>query len=189
MQPAMQPEMQHTMQHSMYIRSCEIDQDSAAIQAILNHVIQTSTALYDYETRPLTQVMAWAEQKQAAGLPLRGAFDANDRLLGFATYGPFRPQPAYKYTVELSIYVDETARGQGVASVLMQDLIELAQRHEHHVMVGCIDATNEASIALHRKFGFAHCGTVKQAGFKFGRWLDAAFYQKILSTPETPVDG
>jgi len=170
------------MQDPMHIRSCETDQDSEAIQAILNHVIQSSTALYDYETRPLAQVMAWVNQKQAAGLPLRGAFDANNRLLGFATYGPFRLQPAYKYTVELSIYVDETARGQGVAGILMQDLIGLAELNQHHVMVGCIDATNEASIALHRKFGFNHCGTVKQAGFKFGRWLDAAFYQKILLT-------
>ena len=186
---ARQPAMQHTMHHSMDIRSCETDQDSEAIQAILNHVIQTSTALYDYEPRPLAQVMAWAEQKQASGLPLRGAFDVNDRLLGFATYGSFRPQPAYKYTVELSIYVDEAARGQGVASALMQDLIDLAELNQRHVMVGCIDANNEASIVLHRKFDFNHCGTVKQAGFKFDRWLDAAFYQKILSTPETPIDG
>jgi phosphinothricin acetyltransferase len=56
-------------------------------------------------------------------------------------------------------------------------------------MVGCIDAENAGSIALHRSLGFVHSGTIREAGFKFGRWLDASFYQIVLPTPETPVDG
>lgn len=177
------------MQDSMTIRSCEATQDSEAIQTILNHVIQTSTALYDYEPRPIEQVTAWVAHKHSAGFPLRGAFDAQGALLGFATYGPFRPQPAYKYTVELSLYVAQHAQGQGVASALMQDLIDQAQIQDYHIMIGCIDATNTASIALHKKFGFHHCGTIEQAGFKFGRWLDATFYQKTLQSPHKPMDG
>ena len=71
----------------------------------------------------------------------------------------------------------------------MTDLIHQAQQRQLHVMVGCIDAANAASINLHEKLGFHHAGTIKQAGFKFGRWLDAAFYQKILSTPSHAFDG
>jgi phosphinothricin acetyltransferase len=171
------------------IRNCDADLHHQAIQTILNHVIATSTALYDYKPRDAAQVRAWITEKSNRGLPLRGAFDTDDQLLGFATYGPFRPQPAYKYTVELSIYVADAAQGQGVASLLMQDLIDMAQTNGYHVMIGCIDATNAASIALHQKFGFTHSGTIKQAGFKFGQWLDAAFYQKTLPTPERPIDG
>jgi L-amino acid N-acyltransferase len=177
------------MQEHTVIKNCCLERDITRIQVILNHVIQTSTALYDYEPRSLDQVTAWAHQKSAQGLPLRGAFDANGELLGFATFGPFRPQPAYKYTVEHSIYVSQANHGQGIATALMTDLIQTAEHDQYHVMVGCIDADNDPSIALHRKFGFEHCGTVKQAGFKFGRWLDAAFYQKVLSTPASPVDG
>ncbi len=177
------------MQEHTVIKNCCLERDITRIQVILNHVIQTSTALYDYEPRSLDQVTAWANQKSAQCLPLRGAFDANGELLGFATFGPFRPQPAYKYTVEHSIYVSQANHGQGIATALMTDLIQTAEHDQYHVMVGCIDADNDPSIALHRKFGFEHCGTVKQAGFKFGRWLDAAFYQKVLSTPMHPVDG
>lgn len=177
------------MSATVLIDDCRIERDLQPITAILNHVIATSTALYDYEPRPIAHVLAWAEQKAISGLPLRGAFDQNGQLLGFATYGPFRPQPAYKYTVEHSIYVKQDCHGQGIGTALMTDLLEKANFDQYHVVVGCIDADNHASIAMHKKFGFAHCGTVKQAGFKFGRWLDAAFYQKLLTTPDNPRDG
>jgi phosphinothricin acetyltransferase len=73
--------------------------------------------------------------------------------------------------------------------VLLEALIAAAIEQDYHVMVGGIDASNAVSIKLHESLGFTHCGTVEQAGFKFGRWLDLAFYQKILTTPTAPVDG
>ncbi|MCD8504609.1 MAG: N-acetyltransferase family protein [Burkholderiaceae bacterium] len=171
------------------IKDCQLSADIPEIQHILNEVIKSSTALYDYEPRSLEQVRAWATQKISAGLPLRGAFNTDGQLIGFATFGPFRPQPAYKYTVEHSVYVKSGHHGQGIATALMSDLLKRAEIDQYHVVVGCIDADNRASIALHEKLGFEHCGTVKQAGFKFGRWLNAAFYQKTLLTPVKPVDG
>uniref|UniRef100_UPI004047D21D GNAT family N-acetyltransferase n=1 Tax=Orrella sp. TaxID=1921583 RepID=UPI004047D21D len=171
------------------IADCVAERDGLAIQSILNEAIVNSTALYDYEPRSLETVTVWLDQKTKHGWPLRGAFDASGRLIGFATFGPFRPQPAYKYTVEHSVYIDETCRGQGIGHALLTDLINQAQQRQLHVMVGCIDAANAASINLHEKLGFHHAGTIKQAGFKFGRWLDAAFYQKILSTPSHAFDG
>ncbi len=71
----------------------------------------------------------------------------------------------------------------------MQQLIAMATERDVHVMVGGIDVDNTASITLHRKLGFVHAGTITQAGFKFGRWLDLAFYQLTLPTPRQPVDG
>jgi phosphinothricin acetyltransferase len=71
----------------------------------------------------------------------------------------------------------------------LQALIARARAHDVHVLVGGIDAANSASIALHTQLGFTPCGVVRQAGFKFGRWLDLAFYQLILETPAQPVDG
>jgi len=112
-----------------------------------------------------------------------------DELMGFASYGVFRAWPAYKYTVEHSVDMDTRFRGQGVGRRLLEELISAAQKRDVHVMVGGIEAVNEASIALHRKLGFIHAGTISQAGFKFGRWLDLAFYQLTLPTLAQPVDG
>jgi phosphinothricin acetyltransferase len=71
----------------------------------------------------------------------------------------------------------------------MKKLIEAARAQQYHVLVGGIDVANTASIRLHEKLGFIHAGTIRQAGFKFGRWLDLAFYQLVLDTPARPVDG
>ena len=68
-------------------------------------------------------------------------------------------------------------------------VFDRATERQIHVLVGCIDAANSGSIALHTKLGFTHAGTIKEAGFKFGRWLDAAFYQLNLEMPAPPVDG
>jgi phosphinothricin acetyltransferase len=71
----------------------------------------------------------------------------------------------------------------------MEKLIVAAREQDLHVMVGGIDATNTVSIALHEKLGFVHAGTIRESGFKFGSWLDLAFYQLTLQTPLRPVDG
>jgi phosphinothricin acetyltransferase len=91
--------------------------------------------------------------------------------------------------VEHSVYVDARFRGQGVGRVLLRAVIAAAESQDYHVMVGGIDAANAISIRLHESLGFTPCGIVRHAGFKFGRWLDLAFYQLILRTPAAPVDG
>jgi phosphinothricin acetyltransferase len=73
--------------------------------------------------------------------------------------------------------------------MLLKALIEMAGEQGVHLLIGGIDTANEGSIALHKRLGFVHSGTIKQAGFKFGRWLDLAFYQLTLETPLQPVDG
>jgi L-amino acid N-acyltransferase len=173
----------------MRLVECTLAEHGAAILAILNDAIVSSTALYDYEPRELASMTAWFEAKTLGGFPVWGALGEGNELLGFASYGTFRAWPAYKYSVEHSVYVQERCRGRGVGKALMQRLIENATSRELHVMIGGIDAENRQSIAFHEQLGFKHCGTIQQAGFKFGRWLDLAFYQLILPTPRDPRDG
>lgn len=169
--------------------ACSHERHADPILEIFNDAILNSTALYDYKARTPQNMAAWFEAKRAGGFPVVGLEDAQGRLLAFGSYGAFRAFPAYKYTVEHSIYVHKDQRGHGLGRVVMQALIEEARRHELHAMVGAIDAANAGSIALHEKLGFRHVGTLPQVGFKFGRWLDLAFYQLTLDTPAQPVDG
>lgn len=168
---------------------CTLDAHGAAILEIFNEQIRTSTAVYEYQPRGAQSMVGWFKAKVAKAYPILGVEDEAGTLMGFASYGVFRDRPAYKYTVEHSVYVHEDHRGKGLGKALMERLIAVARQQELHVMVGGIDATNTASIALHEQLGFVHAGTIREAGFKFGGWLDLAFYQLTLQTPLHPVDG
>jgi len=169
--------------------TCTLPGHGEAILDILNESIRTSTAVYEYVPRALDSMGPWFKTKEAKGYPVIGVEDQAGILMGFATYGVFRDRPAYKYSVEHSVYVHQDHRGKGLGKALMERLITAAREQDLHVMVGGIDATNTVSIALHEQLGFVHAGTIRQAGFKFGRWLDLAFYQLTLQTPRQPVDG
>jgi len=180
--------IKNTNQHLRLI-DCHEATHAKAILDILNEAIINSTALYDYLPRSEESMENWFLVKRQNGFPIIGIVDETNKLLGFASWGTFRAFPAFKYTVEHSIYIHHEHRGCGLSKILMQELIKRAQEAELHVLIGCIDATNQASIGLHKKMGFTHAGTFKQVGFKFGEWLDAAFYQLNLTTPLHPVDG
>lgn len=169
--------------------ACTHERHAQAILDIFNHAITTSTALYDYQPRPLESMGPWFEAKRRGGFPVIGIEDAGGQLLAFGSYGTFRAFPAYKYTVEHSVYVHPDHRGTGLGRQVMQALIAAARENKLHALMGAIDATNAGSIALHERLGFRHVGTLPQVGFKFGRWLDLAFYQLLLETPLHPVDG
>jgi phosphinothricin acetyltransferase len=171
------------------IVDCTLERHADAILAIFNDAILTSTALYDYKARTSQNMASWFEAKRAGGFPVIGVEDSDGTLMGFGSYGTFRAFPAYKYTVEHSVYVHRDHRGKGLGRILMQALIDAARRNDLHAMIGGIDAANAGSIALHERLGFKHVGTLPQVGFKFGRWLDLAFYQLLLDTPSQPIDG
>jgi L-amino acid N-acyltransferase YncA len=173
----------------MRLVQCTLVEHGSSILSILNGAIVSSTALYDYRPREPASMVPWFETKRRGGFPVWGAIDDAGKLLGFASYGTFRDWPAYKYSVEHSVYVAEGARGRGVGRALMQQLIVSATEQQYHLLVGGIDASNAQSIAFHERLGFVHAGTIKEAGFKFGRWLDLALYQLTLSTPAEPRDG
>ncbi len=173
----------------MTIIQCEYDRHATEILSIFNEAIVNSTALYDYKPRTAEMMQAWFEAKARGNFPVIGAQGEGGELMGFASFGTFRAWPAYKYSVEHSVYVDARFRGRGVGRRLMEELIEAARGRDCHVLIGGIDATNTPSLALHERLGFTHCGTLRQVGFKFGRWLDLSFYQLILATPLQPADG
>jgi len=172
----------------MRIIDCTLEHADTVL-AILNDAIINSTALYDYVPRTPEMIANWFESKRIGNLPIIGAIDDANQLLGFATYGPFRNFPAYKYTVEHSLYITSSLRGKGIGTLLMRELIDRAVQQQLHVLVGAIDSSNAPSIALHEKFGFRLVGTMPQVGFKFRRWLDLCFYQLMLPTPTEPRDG
>lgn len=173
----------------MQFVACNYPAHAAAILDIFNEAIVNSTALYDYRPRAPESMVGWFKTKEAGRFPVVGALAPGGTLLGFASYGTFRAWPAYKYTVEHSVYVHKEHRGQGIGRALMQQLVAEAESQQYHVMVGAIDVANAGSIALHEKLGFVRAGTIRQAGFKFGKWLDVVFYQRTLATPADPVDG
>lgn len=173
----------------MQFVQCTQAAHAGAILEIFNEAIANSTALYDYKPRPPESMVGWFSAKEAGRFPVIGAADEAGTLLGFASYGTFRAWPAYKYSVEHSVYVHKDHRGQGLGLALMRELIAAARAQDYHVMVGGIDMANAASIALHEKLGFRHAGTIREAAFKFGRWLDLGLYQLVLETPARPSDG
>jgi len=173
----------------MRIVTCSYERHASAILAILNEAIVSSTALYDYEPRSAQSMCRWFEAKAAGNFPVIGVESVAGELMGFASYGVFRAWPAYKYSVEHSVYVHSLHRGKGLGGTLMRELIVAAREQGYHTLIGAIDSDNRDSIAFHEKLGFSHGGTIRQAGFKFGRWLDVAFYQLLLDTPAIPLDG
>ncbi len=173
----------------MPLVDCDVDRHADAILAIFNFEIRHSASVYDYEPRTLAAMQAWFQLRQTHRCPVLGWEDEAGTLLGFATYGPFRPQPGYKYTVEHSVYVHPDHRRQGLARKLLPALIERAVADDRHVLIGVIDAHNAASIALHESLGFVLVGSLPETGFKFGRWQTAVLYQLTLLGPAAPCDG
>ena len=173
----------------MQFIQCNRADHAAAILEIFNEAIANSTALYDYQLRTEASMVSWFDARSEQNFPVIGAIDPQGRLMGFASYDRFRARPACKYTLEHSVYVHARHRGKGVGRGLLEQLIAMAREQQYHTLIGALDMNNRASMALHESLGFVHVGTIREAAFKFGRWLDLGFYQLILSTPEQPVEG
>lgn len=166
----------------MNVIHCSFERHGAAALAIFNDAILHTTAVYYYEPRQMADMEVLFNTRQAAGNPVFGVEDDSGQLLGFSSYGSFRPWPAYQHTMEIMVYVAEHARGRGVGKVLVEALVEHAKAQGVHVLVAAVDSANEGSIAFHQRFGFELAGTIRECGYKFGRWLDLAFLQCILET-------
>ncbi|MCD8815271.1 N-acetyltransferase family protein [Staphylococcus arlettae] len=155
------------------------EEDLHNITKIYNDAILNTTAVYSYDPVTLENRQAWFAQKLAKNEPVL-VYVKDNEVVGFATYGSFRDWPAYKNTVEHSIYVDPKTRKEGIASKLLTELIKEIEYKGYKTIVAGIDANNEGSIKLHEKFNFVACGNIKSVGYKFDKWLDLAFYQLIL---------
>jgi phosphinothricin acetyltransferase len=153
--------------------------DLPAILAIYNEAVLHSTAIWNYAAVDLANREAWFESRMAQGYPILVADDGSGAR-AYASFGDWRPFDGYCHTVEHSVYVDAGLRGRGLGRALLEALCEEARTRGKHVMLGGIDATNAASLALHRKAGFVETARMPEVGRKFDRWLDLVFMQKML---------
>jgi phosphinothricin acetyltransferase len=174
------------MTPSTSIRSAAED-DLADILRIYNQAIEKTTAVFEYRPHTLEMRREWFKAKQAASLPVLVAVESG-AVLGFASYGPFRAWPAYKYSVELSVYVDESVRGRGIGSGLVRAILATARERDLHVVMAGITADNAVSLRLHEKLGFVEVAHIREVGYKFGRWLDLKLLQIVLDGPRQPTD-
>jgi L-amino acid N-acyltransferase len=164
----------------MIIRDA-IENDIAAITAIYNDVLLNSTAIYRDEPTTVGQGIALWQSRSQLNYPTLVACDG-DSVIGFCSFGDFRPWPGYRFTVEHSVHVHSSWRGRGTGSALVKALLPRAAALGKHVMIGGIDAENVASLRFHERLGFERVAQFKEVGFKFDRFLDLVFVQ-------LPVDG
>jgi len=172
------------LEEPMLIRNAS-EADLPGILNIYNEVIRTSSAVYMEQEATLDDRRAWLAARTAQGYPVLIAEDTGDgSVLGYATFGDFRPWPGYRHTVEHSVYIRTDARGLGLGAALIEPLFGVASGLGKHVMVAGIDAANPASIRLHERLGFERVGLLREVGTKFGRWLDLVFMQRFLDAAQ-----
>jgi len=153
--------------------------DLPAILGIYNDAVLNTTAIWNWDTVDLANREAWFAARQAQGYPVLVA-DEGGGAIAYASFGDWRPFDGYRFSVEHSVYVSPAGRRKGLGSALLEALAGEARRLGKHVMLGGIDAANEASLALHRRHGFVETARMPQVGQKFGRWLDLVFMQKMV---------
>jgi len=164
------------------------DADLAAIVAIFNHAVRTTTAVFSTLETDVAARAEWAAARRAKGFPVLVA-EADGAVIGFASYGDFRSFPGYRLTVEHSVYVAPEAQRRGAGRALLAALIDHGQAAGFHVMVGGIDADNAPSLALHRALSFEETGRMAEVGAKFGRWLSLVFMQRALDDRKAPPEA
>jgi phosphinothricin acetyltransferase len=169
---------------SLIVRDATLE-DAADILAIYNHAALNTTAVWTDGPADLTSRRDWISARQEAGFPVLVAMKGRD-VVGFASFGGFRPWPGYRRTVENSVYVDTRHHRCGVGRSLLAALIERGIALDKHSMIAAIEAANAASIALHAALGFVEVGRMPEVGCKFGRWLDLVLMQRRLATDVRP---
>jgi L-amino acid N-acyltransferase len=154
--------------------------DVAEITSIFNHEIGHSAPIWIETPVTLVDRENWLAARQADGFPVLVA-EADGVVLGFGSYGTFRPYQGFRPTVEHSVYVSPKARRRGVGRALLAALIEAARSQGKRVIVGAIDSENEASLALHRAMGFLETGRMPNIGEKWGKRRTMVLLQKELA--------
>lgn len=162
------------------LRSTE-ERDLPAITAIYGEAVRTGTASYELEPPALEEMTRRWRELVVRDYPHLVAV-RGDNLLGYAYAGPYRPRPAYRYSVEDSIYVAPAAQGAGVGRALLAELIAISERLGFRQMIAVIGGGTEhpASVGLHAALGFHQIGVIEGSGFKHGRWLDTVLMQRPL---------
>jgi phosphinothricin acetyltransferase len=158
------------------------ESDLPGMLAIYNDVIATSTAVYTEQAATLDERRAWFDAKARDGFPILVAVD-DSGVVGFASYGTFRPWSGFDSSVEHSVHVRSDRRRQGIGRRLVSELVELAAAQGKHALIGGVDADNTASIRMHERLGFQVVGRMPEVARKFDRWLTMVLLQRLLEPP------
>lgn len=161
--------------------------DLPAVTALYGREVLNGTATFELDPPSLAEMTTRFDAVRAKGLPWLVA-EIDGAFAGYAYASPFRPRPAYRYGVEGSIYVEETARGHGIGRALLAALIERVRAMGLRHVIGAISdsATSEVSIAMHERLGFRRVGAYAQVGWKFDRWIDVHLMQLDLAPDGAP---
>ena len=153
--------------------------DAEGIRAIYNAEVSGSTVTFDLTERSLDDQKRWLGEHLGAYPALVAGTD-DGRIAGFASATPYRDRPAYRTTVEDSVYVHRDFRGLGLGLVLLVALVDRCSERGFHSMIARVVGGHAASVDLHQKVGFEVIGTEREVGRKFGRWLDVVSMQRLL---------
>jgi len=163
----------------LIIRSIAKD-DVFACLSIYNYEVEHGVATLDLEARTLEEWHEWYNAHSDEHHPIIVG-NINDVVVGYASLSPYRLKDAFKSTVELSIYIHQDYRGQGVATRLMERILEMAKEDTMiHNIVSVITAGNEESTKLHNRFGFTYCGLTPEVGFKHGKYQNTETYALLV---------
>jgi L-amino acid N-acyltransferase YncA len=156
-----------------------VSSDVEHITDIYNDVLRTSTAIFNDQPTTVDERRAYWAERTRRGYPMLVAADEG-RVLGYATFGDFRAGPGYRHTVEGTIHVHASERGKGIGKLLLTELLGRARAAGKHVMIAGVDASNEVSLQFLQGFGFVQTGHLREVGYKFERYLDLVFLQRML---------
>jgi L-amino acid N-acyltransferase YncA len=154
------------------------ESDLGAVNAIYNHYVLRSTCTYQLEPETEAARAVWFRGHGPAHPLLVAEHDG--RVVGWGSLSPFHPRGGYAHTVEDSVYVDHDFHRRGVGGALLAEIVARARVLGHHLIIAGIDAEQAGSIVLHARFGFVEAGRLREAGYKFGRWLDVVYMQLPL---------
>jgi phosphinothricin acetyltransferase len=162
------------------------DEDLAAITAIYAHHVLQGTGTFETEAPTEADMAGRRADVLSKNLPYLVAEGDDGRLLGFAYCNWFKPRPAYRYSAEDSIYLADSARGQGLGTQLLAALEQAAEAAGVRKLIAVIgDSANLGSVGVHRSRGFEHVGVLKDCGWKFGQWRDVVLMDKVLGAGST----
>ena len=154
-------------------------EDLAPINAIYNHYVLTSTATYQTEPETALARQAWFTCRDLARQPVMVAESAG-QIAAWGSLSPFGKREAFAGTVENSIYVHPDFQRRGLGRMLLRDQLKRAAAAGHHTLIAAISGEQTPSLALHYDHGFKESGRLREAGWKFGQWLDLVYLQKML---------
>lgn len=153
-------------------------EDLEAINEIYNECVLNTTATFHDQPVTSAERLAWWRELEGKFTVL--VAESNGQILGWANLGPYNGRCAYRFTLESSVYLRPDARGHGLGTAIMTELLSRAAATDCHSVLAGISAEMTASVRLHERLGFREVGRLKEVGYKFGRWIDVIYTQRML---------